>query len=308
MRITRIFVEKLFGIFDHEIPLNLDDRITIVHAPNGYGKTIMLKLLNGLFNSQYTELLTIPYKSFCVEFDDGRRLKVHRESEDERKSTPSKSSLSFTLYSNCKKKSKSFVIQYDRSNSGSDFSLDTYEPYTSMTSTRLYSKWFDRLAEADIVISRDLEQMSGQMSLPLVPGGQEEQWLKEIREEINIYFIESQRLLNLSSDGSQKKYKKGAQDIPQSTVNTYSNELIQEIKERLAKYASVSQSLDRSFPARVLRQKMSDELTNRDLRNKWDALEKHRNRLVEAGLLEKDEEQNLSMKALKMFWLYILRM
>ena len=38
MRITKVLVKKLFGIFDHEIPLNQDSRITIIHGPNGFGK------------------------------------------------------------------------------------------------------------------------------------------------------------------------------------------------------------------------------------------------------------------------------
>ncbi len=42
MRIAQISITGLFGVFDHVIPLNLDDRITIIHAPNGYGKTIDL--------------------------------------------------------------------------------------------------------------------------------------------------------------------------------------------------------------------------------------------------------------------------
>ena len=41
MRITKISVKGLFGMFDHEIPLNQESRITIVHGPNGVGKTVL---------------------------------------------------------------------------------------------------------------------------------------------------------------------------------------------------------------------------------------------------------------------------
>jgi len=51
MRIKKITVKKLFGMFCHEIPLNMDDHITIIHGPNGIGKTILLKMLNALFRS-----------------------------------------------------------------------------------------------------------------------------------------------------------------------------------------------------------------------------------------------------------------
>ena len=76
MRIRQISITGLFGVFNHIIPLNSDERITIIHAPNGYGKTIMLKMLDGLFNDRHYELLTIPYENFQVEFEDGSRLEV----------------------------------------------------------------------------------------------------------------------------------------------------------------------------------------------------------------------------------------
>ena len=62
MRIEKIIVNKLFGIFDHEISLNMSDRITILHGKNGVGKTTVLRLVNGFFNSKYSELRAIPFE------------------------------------------------------------------------------------------------------------------------------------------------------------------------------------------------------------------------------------------------------
>ena len=69
MRITKISVKKLFGVFDHEIPLNQDSRITIMHGPNGFGKTILLTMLNGMFNSNYRVFRKVPFEEFRVYFD-----------------------------------------------------------------------------------------------------------------------------------------------------------------------------------------------------------------------------------------------
>ena len=49
MRIKRVFVKRLFNLFDHDINMKMDDRITIVHAPNGFGKTAILRMISGLF-------------------------------------------------------------------------------------------------------------------------------------------------------------------------------------------------------------------------------------------------------------------
>ena len=81
MRIIEISVTKLFGIFDHTIPLNLDDRITIIHGDNGFGKTIILKMLYGLFNQRYSELLNIPFQKFQVKFDDNSVLSVDKKDD-----------------------------------------------------------------------------------------------------------------------------------------------------------------------------------------------------------------------------------
>jgi hypothetical protein len=40
MRIKQISVIGLFGIFNHLIPLNMDDRITVIHGPNVVGELI----------------------------------------------------------------------------------------------------------------------------------------------------------------------------------------------------------------------------------------------------------------------------
>lgn len=56
MRVKQISVKNLFGVFDHVIPLNLEERITIIHGPNGFGKTIIFELLNGFFNLRWVSL------------------------------------------------------------------------------------------------------------------------------------------------------------------------------------------------------------------------------------------------------------
>lgn len=76
MRITKVSVEKLFGIFDHEIPLNQDSRITIIHGPNGVGKTILLQLIRSVFHCDYEFIGEIPFEQFRIEFENGDFITV----------------------------------------------------------------------------------------------------------------------------------------------------------------------------------------------------------------------------------------
>jgi energy-coupling factor transporter ATP-binding protein EcfA2 len=84
-RIRRIQVTKLFGIFDHDIPLNLNDRITIVHGPNGYGKTVILQMIDGLFSKEWEVLRGIPFDELVVELEDGGGVRVRREAPREKR-------------------------------------------------------------------------------------------------------------------------------------------------------------------------------------------------------------------------------
>ncbi len=80
MRITKISVKGLFGMFDHEIPLNQDSRITIIHGPNGVGKTRLLEMVHGLFSYRNQYISQTLFDQFRVEFDSGENItlqKVH---------------------------------------------------------------------------------------------------------------------------------------------------------------------------------------------------------------------------------------
>ena len=74
MRITKIAVKGLFGHLDHEIPLNQDSRITIIHGPNGVGKTVLLRMVHGLFHYEYDYICGIPFDRLQIEFEGGMNI------------------------------------------------------------------------------------------------------------------------------------------------------------------------------------------------------------------------------------------
>jgi len=78
MRIIRITIQGLFDYFNHTINLKNTERITIIHGPNGYGKTTIFKLLDGLFNGEYSLLFNIPFKKFIIDFEDSSYLKIEK--------------------------------------------------------------------------------------------------------------------------------------------------------------------------------------------------------------------------------------
>jgi len=85
VRITKISVKGLFGMFDHEIPLNQESRITIIHGPNGVGKTVLLRMVHGLFHYEYAFIGSIPFEQIRVDFADGTVLTVQKQLRNEDK-------------------------------------------------------------------------------------------------------------------------------------------------------------------------------------------------------------------------------
>ncbi len=59
----------------------MDDRITIIYGPNGFGKTFTLVLVNELFNPGYGDFFTIPFNEVAVDFEDESRLSVKKLEE-----------------------------------------------------------------------------------------------------------------------------------------------------------------------------------------------------------------------------------
>ena len=55
-RLKEFRINHLFGLYSHIIPINLDERITIIIGPNGRGKTICLKFIEALFRKRFFSL------------------------------------------------------------------------------------------------------------------------------------------------------------------------------------------------------------------------------------------------------------
>ena len=59
LRVTEIGVHGLFGMYNHTIKLNSDERITIIHGINGIGKTIFLEMVNNFLLGKYADTVSM---------------------------------------------------------------------------------------------------------------------------------------------------------------------------------------------------------------------------------------------------------
>ncbi|MFN9400453.1 MAG: AAA family ATPase [Dolichospermum sp.] len=287
MRIKQISVSGLFGIFDHVIPLNMDERITVIHGPNGFGKTAMLRILNAFFNSRYSDLRTIPFSKFCVEFDNGSNVEIIKSSNS-----------SEEIENN-------FVINFHDSDLHIvDFKpkrrpdieniplgiLDDYIPGLERIAPR---KWLYTPTQENLSLEEVLERFGDSLGIKFKSEAEPE-WFEKLKKNIYIRLIESQRLLNLFPNRPFKSDDRTPSIL--STVSAYSYELAKLMQDKFKEYGTISQSLDRSFPMRVVKQQLSPDITNEQLRNQLNELEETRSRLIEVGLLDQDENSEFQIQ------------
>ena len=248
MRIVKISVTKLFGTFDHVIPLNLDERITIIHGKNGVGKTSLLKLINGFFNLKYSEIRAIPFAEFRIDFDDQSYASIRKLEVEDEKIKDSDRKIEFSFVDGKKNPQDSFI--------------------------------------PDMQAERLNKEIRSGVRIVRIKKTNVPDWFDELRDFIKVRFIESQRLLNLTSMNREGSMV--------SSVTTYSQELAKSIQAKSSEYGNLSQSLDRSFPIRVVQSHTS--LSNEQLKTKLDSLETKRKELIDAGLLKSFEDNNLPIE------------
>lgn len=289
MRITKITVTNLFGIYNHDVPLNMDDRITLIHGPNGIGKTILLSMINAFFKSQYSLILKIPFDKLKIYFDNKRYIEISKLNIKGKNIKKNKKGISMS-YKDMKNNkieehTSKFIDFYDIPSSLIEDTLDDVERIG--IDDWVYTPTNEHLSKHEVIerfedeISVSFSERFLRRNFALRKSQDEPNWLKEIKKSVNIIFIKAERLL------IQKKYYRGKRDmIP--AVKLHSKKIAECIQEKLNEYASLSQSLDRQFPLKLVKGKIGSKLSIKQLKKKVANLENKRLQLITAGLLEKE--------------------
>ncbi len=300
MRIIEISVTDLFGVFNHTIPLNIDKRVTIIHGPNGFGKTILLKMLDGLFNSRYSELRNIPYQRFQIRFDDGGVVWADKARSGPTPTQPTLLEVEGDVdrrRSRRRERPPTVVINLLRPNAiePESFALDTIPDEIDIPLAAIATiipeldrvgprSWIDHSTGETLSLEAVLDRFSH--FPPFERVSRQPDWWTEVQESIDIRLIEAQRLQIIRV--ADQRRRRPQMMIP--AVEEFSKELAETIQGILAESAALSQSLDRTFPVRLVEQMGRSELTEDELRRKLSELEERRSRLEEVGLLDREEE------------------
>lgn len=158
------------------------------------------------------------------------------------------------------------------------------------------SKWRDVRTGEDLDLD-DVIAIYGDTFPPdiEIPEERFSSWLRNVRKSLPVRFIDAERLTDLSTTRRRLRYRSdfyptASRITPERTVRLYSERLARQVQETLTEYATLSQSLDRSFPARLVKEPAKEPLSKNQLAGVLAEVEQRRSKIVEAGLLPQEHE------------------
>jgi len=283
MRVTRFSVTALFGLFNHNIELDPDRRLTIIHSPNGYGKTTILRLIDAVFNRNPTLLRKTPFSDLEVGTDDGSSLLVKRLPQEDL------TLLQYTL-TPPHGKSRTFKDTPLDPEFLRHFPMSLIEheiPHLERVGARL---WRDLRTSRVFDLADVVKAYPDELPIPrsFREASSPPEWLAQYTDSVPVRLIEAQRLLRFSDETSFPHRQPRA--LWSATVEAYAQDLASAIKSKLAESAALSQALDRTFPQRLVQVTGRQLLTEDELLSRMDSIETTRTHLIGAGLLDPQTE------------------
>lgn len=270
-RLHRIEVDGLFGIYDHRIKLNLEstDRVTILHGPNGVGKTSVLRMVDALLRNNITYFSHFPFKRFMLAFHDETKLELNDIGVNPKSRHPS-AKLSLTTPDGSTR-SEEVELSPSLAESIAD-SIDFLHPYDDGNRT-----WID-LRDEEVLTEAEVISRFGGREHAL--HRQDLSWFEGFLRNANTHFIEAQRLVRTSLNFSH--WRRRVSSV--SRVIECGQDLKKRMDDAIADYGRQAQSLDQSFPQRLI--SAQESLPGHELQERMSRLDKKTAEYKKIGVLD----------------------
>jgi predicted ATP-binding protein involved in virulence len=311
MQLKEIRIAKLFGHFNHKVPLNNKDKITIITAPNGYGKTMILKVLNAAFNRKMSFIKNLEFESIFFIFKDKYLSFKKNENEDLYISlylgAPNEHDVSdATPVETCLVDE---IIDLGDIPNAVLNKVDSYIPHLDRMEK---NQWYDHQDDEVLNITEILDKYDSlASSLGLSTSGYPE-WLDEILSSINVHIVQDQRLILRSEiNNSPHHIRRKGNKRTIDTIEKYSVDLTNMMTSCNTSYSEISKRLDGSLPTRLLsKQNEIRILELNDLKVRLKGLREKNERLKKHNLLITDDQSifnigEISTQDIKILSLYV---
>ncbi|MGO8026401.1 AAA family ATPase [Rhizobium leguminosarum] len=283
-RLAKFEIIGLFGQFSYEIPLQIDEHVTAFIAPNGTGKTLCLRLIEALFAKRWSVFLEVDFKQAVYTFTDGSTVDVRRKP----KTGDSDTKIAVSM-----RGPKGKVMWSPRTNETKRVAhVERYLPFlTRIGPERWRHDHSGRVMKLDEIVDEFGERL---------PDDLLEQFYGTLPPELSAMIgiecklIETQRLLVLHELNNGYYYEQPPRKTTSNLAITRKSEKIKQIiAGQINAYATLSQSLDRSFPRRVISQ--DSNISPEGLTDVLAGLDDKRKELMAAGILDTETDEPVEL-------------
>jgi predicted ATP-binding protein involved in virulence len=308
-RLKKVFVGGLFGRFDYSVDFEENGRdesgITIITAPNGYGKSTILRLIDDLLGGRYAQLSRTTFSELVVETTDNRGIMVERAVKSGDDDT-NQVGLDFTPLNNkttskadVKKAWKINITPIPDPEIDDDFGTAPPQSYMQM----------ERIVERDLGLRRigprewrdpndgrihNREQLAMLIEDHQAGGGRhrrsEPEWLTTFRTNLSVLYIPANRLRATLRASGPRRSRGG------EMVEVISDRVLDQIRRFNARYAGIGRELEQDFPSRVIAAIGSKETIGQgEITRLMDQVRTRESEYQELGLLTEIQTRRVSL-------------
>ncbi|MFM1690758.1 AAA family ATPase [Aeromonas salmonicida] len=274
MKITRVTVKGLFGVFDHDIPLTKESGITIIIGENGLGKTVILESINAFFGGNLKFFTTLKFEEFIFHFDTNECWHLIKQA------TNNSTALSIARDHSEKRVPK---LKYER------IFHQVADPREFRRRMRERERGYEHILldgsrEDATRYMLEREMLERDMMERMIYERHHERekvsppkWFVDGVADTNVSLIETQRIISPKESGGESYV---------STVKNCSGELKELISKTIKESSDISSGLDSTYPSRLISKlREKTEYTYDELNNALSVLDDKRKNLSLAGLV-----------------------
>jgi len=290
MALKSIDVTGLYGVFNHRIPMDHAQGVTLLHGPNGFGKTVILKMIAAAFRSDLGIFTKAPFNKFEMTFDDGTKWAIQRLMAPDGgvKNPPPQLEIQRTSANGVvSTENIAYVDNLPRA------MLDDIDRFVPSPYSRFLSGWRDSegtrysVNEILVMFPHAITAIPKALHSKLLT----KEWGLPPTE---VFVVEADRLRGSvapEAEYRRNRYETEPEESRKITrVEEYSRDVVKRISSVLAAYAKSSQERDRTFPERLVQffREGRSSLDGKTILEKMQALEKKRQRLISLGFLDSE--------------------
>ena len=291
-RLKELRVKKLFGRFNYSLKFAVEENVSILIAPNGFGKTAILRAINSFTDGSFNDLSSLDFQAFEFYFSSGIGIKVTKDNKEhdfEENESSSRGDLLIELITLSEESAKPYTYRPDRSQKLYRF-MERRLPVHRLG----FNKWLD--ARTDEVLTTEQVRQKYEDTIPNsalrltnVPD-----WLESTINHTRSHLIETQRLLSVPEEQTEGEVHQSRRKKSISVVEKHSRDLRRRIRSAVTRYALEAQNLDPTFPRRIIEARTRVIEEESEIKRRLSSLAKLRSELVDAGLITESEVDPLS--------------